>query len=101
VWEFVEAHAPLGVYEPAAHRRSSPAPDRVPEMEAAVLACVGFEPTEVGAPAGRSGIKMRTLLPALALLEHKGYAMRNPGGVFVRWSAPRRSVRSAGCGRDT
>jgi predicted Rossmann fold nucleotide-binding protein DprA/Smf involved in DNA uptake len=53
-----------------------------------VLAGVGFEPTEVDAVAGRSGVEMRALLPALALLELKGYVRRNPGGAFVRRVIP-------------
>jgi DNA processing protein len=34
--------------------------------------------------AGRSGIGMRELLCALALLELKGYVTRDAGGAFVR-----------------
>ena len=86
VREFVEAHA-TGV-DPAEPDMTSSAPTGLPETEAAVLACVGFEPTEVDAVAGRSGIEMRALLPALALLELKGYVARNSGGAFVRRAVP-------------
>jgi len=54
--------------------------------EAAALAGVGFEPTEVDAVAGRSGLKMQELLPALGLLELKGYVHRDGRGAFVRRS---------------
>jgi predicted Rossmann fold nucleotide-binding protein DprA/Smf involved in DNA uptake len=65
-----------------------PVPAELPETEAAVLSGVGFEPTEVDTVAGRSGVEMHELLPALALLELKGYVTRNLGGAFVRRSAP-------------
>jgi DNA processing protein len=83
--EFVDAHA-SGLLEPAVG--APPSPAGLPETEATVLSGVGFEPTEVDAVAGRSGVEMRELLPALALLELKGYVTRNPGGAFVRRSAP-------------
>ena len=82
--EFVDAYASwtaeVAMGEP-------PLPAELPESEAAVLSGVGFEPTEVDAVAGRSGIEMRDLLPALALLELKGYVSRNAGGAFVRRTA--------------
>ncbi len=86
IQEFVEAYA-SGVVEPAADSPSPgdpPVPAELPETEAAVLSGVGFEPTEVDAVAGRSGVEMRELLPALALLELKGYVTRSLGGAFVR-----------------
>jgi DNA processing protein len=82
VQEFVDTYV-SGVVEPAAG-----GPAGLPAAEAAVLAGVGFEPTEVDAVAGRSGVEMRALLPALALLELKGYVRRNPGGAFVRRVIP-------------
>jgi DNA processing protein len=88
--EFVDAYA-SGVVEPAGGAPSPgepPVPAELPETEAAVLSGVGFEPTEVDAVAGRSGVEMRELLPALALLELKGYVTRNLGGAFVRRAAP-------------
>jgi predicted Rossmann fold nucleotide-binding protein DprA/Smf involved in DNA uptake len=63
-------------------------PAELPETEAAVLSGVGFEPTQVDAVADRSGVEMREFLPALALLELKGYVTRNLGGAFVRRAAP-------------
>jgi DNA processing protein len=62
----------------------SPVPDGLPETEATVLSGVGFEPTQVDVVAERSGVEMRQLLPALTLLELKGYVARDPVGAFVR-----------------
>jgi DNA processing protein len=67
--------------------RAEPAPAELPEKEAAVLAGVGFEPAWVDIVAQRvagSGVEMRELLSALALLELKGYVSRDWGGAFVR-----------------
>jgi DNA processing protein len=89
VEEFVDAYA-SGVVELAAGDVSPCDPPllaELPETEATVLSGVGFEPTGVDAVAGRSGVEMRELLPALALLELKGYVTRNPGGAFVRRTA--------------
>ena len=83
--EFVDAYA-SGVFEPTMD--GPPSPAGLPETEAAVLSGVGFEPTEVDAVAGRTGVEIRRLLPALALLELKGYVTRNPGGAFVRRPVP-------------
>src|SRR5919202_1275328 len=63
---------------------TAPVPAELPEKEAAALMGVGFEPTEVDVVAGRSGIGMRELRPALALLELMGYVTRNASGAFVR-----------------
>lgn len=62
-------------------------PPDLPGNEAAALAGIGFEPTEVDVIAGRSGIGVRELLSALALLELKGYVERNPAGAYVRRAA--------------
>lgn len=94
VEHFVEAVAP----EPTPRRltivqdlttevRTEPVPAGLPEKEAAALAGVGFEPTGVDVVARRvasSGIEMRDLLSALALLELKGYVTPDAGGTFVR-----------------
>ena len=61
-----------------------PLPGELPETEAAVLGVVGFEPTEVDVVATRSGVEVRELLPALALLELKGYIRRDASGAFTR-----------------
>lgn len=82
--EFVDAYAS---WTAETAMGEPPLPAELPESEAAVLSGVGFEPTEVDAVAVRSGIEMRELLPALALLELKGYVSRNAGGAFVRRTA--------------
>lgn len=56
----------------------------LPEPEKAALMGVGFEPAGVDVISGRSGVGVRELLAALALLELKGYVKRDAGGAFVR-----------------
>lgn len=63
-------------------------PVGLPENEARALAGVGFEPTETDVVAGRSGVSITELLPALTLLELKGYVIRDASGAFVRRAAP-------------
>ena len=110
VERFVEAVAP----EPAPQRLpvaqdatavadagAKPAPDELPEKEAAALAAVGFEPTEVDVVARRvageaGGVEMRELLSALVLLELKGYVTRDASGAFVRNSSGGSSGSSKG-----
>ncbi len=86
--EFVEAVAP-----PRGATASTDAPDLavpagLPETEAAVLSGVGFEPRGVDAVARRSGVEMPGVLPALALLELKGFVSRDSVGAYVRRAAP-------------
>lgn len=87
IQEFVDAYA-SGALVGSPLVREPLVPAELPETEAAVLSGVGLEPTEVDAVAGRSGVEMREVLPALALLELKGYVTRNLGGAFVRRAAP-------------
>lgn len=84
--EFVEAAAPLQEELPRRKDREAGTklPAGLPEHEAAVLSGVGFEPTEVDVISTRSGVGMRDLLPALTMLELKGYVGRNVSGAFVR-----------------
>lgn len=84
--EFVDAYAQgaVGTVAGAGSPGDSLVPAGLPETEATVLSGVGFEPTQVDVVAGRSGIEMRQLLPALTLLELKGYVVRDPDGAFVR-----------------
>ncbi|CAA9462180.1 MAG: Rossmann fold nucleotide-binding protein Smf possibly involved in DNA uptake [uncultured Rubrobacteraceae bacterium] len=56
----------------------------LPEQEKAALMGVGFEPAGIDVISGRSGVSMRELLAALALLELKGYVKRDAGGAFAR-----------------
>lgn len=84
--EFVEAFSP----EPDRRSKastSSPVPEELPEDEARALSGVGFEPTPVDVVAGRSGLEVKELLSALALLELKGYVARDAAGAFLRRSA--------------
>lgn len=89
VWdvaEFVEAIAPEPEGGAALEEASldDALPAGLPPGEAAALAGVGFEPTEVDSVAGRSGLPMQDLLSALVLLELKGYVHRDGNGAFVR-----------------
>ncbi len=61
-----------------------PVPAKLPEKEAAAPVRVGFGPTEVDVIAGRIRVEMREVLPALALLELKGYVRRDASGAFAR-----------------
>ena len=56
----------------------------LPEREKAALMGVSFEPAGVDVISGRSGVGVRELLSALALLELKGYVKRDAGGAFVK-----------------
>lgn len=84
--EFVDAMAPMQEKLPRREDREDhhALPAGLPEHEAAVLSGVGFEPTEVDVISSRSGVGMRDLLPALTMLELKGYVGRNVSGAFVR-----------------
>ena len=85
VEEFLEA---LGSKAPGPAQSEPVAtvPTELPAVEAAALRGVGLEPTAVDVVAARSGVEMQKLLPALALLELKGYVRREPGGAFLRRS---------------
>lgn len=90
--EFVEAVCPVPARPELALRQESlgaemRVPDELPQNEARALAGVGFEATPVDVAAGRSGLPMRELLSALALLELKGYVARDDAGAFLRRSA--------------
>ena len=87
IQEFVDSYA-SGVLLSGLLPGEPLVPAGLPETEAAVLSGVGFEPAEVDAVAGRSGVEVREVLPALAMLELKGYVTRNLGGAFVRRAAP-------------
>ncbi|HSL01824.1 MAG TPA: DNA-processing protein DprA [Rubrobacteraceae bacterium] len=67
---------------------ASPVPAGLPGTEAAVLSGVGIEPAGVDLVAGRSGVAMDELLPALALLELKGYVSRDRDGAYSRRCTP-------------
>ena len=75
-------------HAPAGNGPESPVPAELPSEEANVLGGIGFEPTPVDEVAVRSGVAMYELLPALALLELKGYISRDSAGAFVRNPTP-------------
>ena len=85
--EFLGAVSPGEAYSERGEPDTA-VPAELPPSEAAALGAVGFEPTAVDVVAARSGVEMRKLLPALALLELKGYVRRDPGGAFLRRAAP-------------
>lgn len=82
--EFVEAVAPAPAAPAQPALESEPVPEGLPEGERVALAAVGFEPTAVDAVAERSGRPVGELLPALTMLEIKGYLRREAGGLFAR-----------------
>jgi len=84
--EFLEAVAPRGGTGLEPPDPSLPA--GLPDTEAAALSGVGLEPRGVDAVARRSGIVMSELLPALALLELKGFVHRDAVGAYVRRAVP-------------
>ncbi len=91
LWDVEEFVGAVG--REAAGRKAEDEPDiaipaGLPAAEASALSGVGFEPTAVDVVAARSGVEMQKLLPALALLELKGYVRRDPGGSFLRRAAP-------------
>lgn len=88
VSEFVEAVAPRGVTKTATDTSHDCVLAGLPETEAAVLSGVGLEPRGVDAVARRSGVDMPSVLPALALLELKGFVSRDSVGAYVRRAAP-------------
>ena len=87
--EFVEAVA--GSYQGGETLRDGSLdlpPASLPGAEAAVLSGVGLEPRGVDAVAKHSGVGMQEVLPALALLELKGFVNRDGVGAYVRRPVP-------------
>jgi len=84
--EFVEAVAPRN--GASSDAPATPVPVGLPENEAVVLSGVGLEPRGVDAVARRSGVEMPDVLPALALLELKGFVRRDGVGAYVRRAVP-------------
>ncbi len=63
-------------------------PDGLPEREAEVLRGVDFRSAAADVVAGRTGVEMRNVLSSLAMLELKGYVVRDAAGNFARRAAP-------------
>lgn len=83
--EFLQTVAPgQDLVREAVEQPVLEAPAGLPRGEALALGGVGFEPAVADVVAGRSGVGMKELLPALALLELKGYVARDDSGAFVR-----------------
>lgn len=84
--EFVEAVAPRepGLATAEVSFDASGAGEPLPEVEARALRGLGFEPSRVDEVSRRSGVGMGELLPALSMLELKGYLARDSAGAFVR-----------------
>ena len=62
-------------------------PVGLPEDEAGVLRGVDFRSVGADVVAGRTGVEMKVVLSALAMLELKGYVARDAAGNFARRSA--------------
>ena len=59
-------------------------PDGLPEREAEVLRGVDFRSAAADVVAGRTGVEMRNVLSSLAMLELKGYVVRDAAGNLAR-----------------
>jgi DNA processing protein len=88
--EFVNAVAPEHGVPTASEPPEGTAllPAGLPETEAAVLCGVGLDPRGVDVVARCSGVEMPKVLPALALLELKGFVRRDGVGAYVRRAVP-------------
>lgn len=86
VAEFVEAVAPVepGFATLEVGFDTSVSGDNLPEVEDRTLRGLGFEPSGVDEISRHSGVEMSELLPALSMLELKGYVLRDSAGAFVR-----------------
>jgi DNA processing protein len=90
ITEFVDAMVPdkEGPIAGKVPGGTLPFPAGLPETEAAVLSGVGLDPRGVDVVARRSGVEMPEVLPALALLELKGFVSRDGVGAYVRRAVP-------------
>lgn len=89
LWDVEEFVAAFGAAngtpaEPPESTLNQEVPAELPESEARALRAVGFSPSGVDQIGARSGLGMRELLPALSLLELKGYVARDATGAFAR-----------------
>ena len=81
--EFAETIAP-GEPELAANGKVVSEAEPLSETESRVLGGVGFEPSGTDFISRESGVDVRELLPALSMLELKGYVIRDGAGSFAR-----------------
>jgi DNA processing protein len=63
-------------------------PDGLPEREAEVPRGVDFRSAGADVVAERIGVEMRAALGLLAMLELRGYVVRDAAGTFARRTAP-------------
>jgi DNA processing protein len=89
VAEFVETVAPAAPAEQGFASLevgfdTSVSGDSLLEIEDLTLRGLGFEPSGVDEISRHSGVEMSELLPALSMLELKGYVLRDSAGAFVR-----------------
>lgn len=84
--EFVDevAHREPGLQTPDVPFDAGEGGEPLPEKELQALRGVGFEPSQTDEISRRSGVGVADLLPALSMLELKGYISRNAAGAFVR-----------------
>ena len=59
-------------------------PEGLPVHESEVLRGVDYEAAGADVVAARTGVEMRTVLSSLAMLELKGFVVRNAAGTFAR-----------------
>lgn len=92
IQEFVETIAPrqTGLDTSGTERETKHPGEPLPDVEQRILRGVGFEPSRADEISRSSGVGMRELLPALSMLELKGYVVRDAAGAFAR-----RGVRGA------
>lgn len=81
--EFAEMVAPREPELAADHKGAAEA-EPLSETESRVLGGVGFEPSGTDLISRQSGVGVRELLPALSMLELKGYVIRDGAGSFAR-----------------
>lgn len=86
VSEFVETIAPQEPTLEAAEAGGDAGElgEPLSEAEMRALRRVGFEPSRMDEISRHSGVGIKELLPALSMLELKGYVMRDAAGAFVR-----------------
>lgn len=92
LWDIEEFAAAFGEAvkpEPEVSGAGPGVPEGLPPAESRVLTAVDFAPSGIDVIGARSGLDMRSLLPALTLLELKGYIAKDSSGAFVRRAGTR------------
>lgn len=81
--EFAETIAP-GEPELSLREKTLSEAEPLSETESRVLGGMGIEPSGTDSISRESGVEVRELLPALSMLELKGYVIRDGAGSFAR-----------------